>query len=104
MVLSQVAYKADELPIAFEQDLAHRELHGKRGAILALADNDAPHTNHMALASGEITRQIAVVVLTMRRRHQHAHIPSLHLAAGKAEEALRVAAEGLDEALVVDDY
>jgi hypothetical protein len=65
MMLGQVAYKANKLPVPLQQYLTDRKLHRKRATILALTDNDAPHPDHTTFAGGEITRQIAVVVLAM---------------------------------------
>ena len=44
------------------------------------------------------------MLVTVRRGHQHADIPSLNLAGGEAEEALRGRAEGLDCPPLVDDH
>src|SRR5262245_20665120 len=104
VMLSQIANEADELPVSFEHYLADRKLHGEGAAILALADNDAAHADHAPFSGGEIMRQVAIVILTVRCRHQHAHVSPEHLAAGEAEEALRVSVEGLNHAFIIDDH
>ena len=68
LTLGQVTHEADELPFPFVRDLAHRKLHRECVAILSLADDDAPHANDLSLSGGQIMIQIAVMLVTVRRR------------------------------------
>ena len=63
LTLGQIAHEADELPLPLEQTSPTDKLHRKRAAILALADHDTPHADNAPFAGGEVSRQIAVVLL-----------------------------------------
>jgi len=104
LTLGQVTYESNELPLPLEQDLAHRQFHREGAAIVALADDHASHADDVPLAGGEVSIQIAVVLVPIRRGHQHADVASLNLANGESEKALRGRAEGLDHPLLVNDH
>ena len=102
--LGQIAHKADELPLALELHLADEQLHGKRAAVLALADHDARGSDDVPFAGREIALQVAVVLLPVWCRHQHADVMALHLLGGETEQPLRRGAERLDDPALVDDH
>ena len=52
--------------------LADRKLHRKGRAVLALADHHPADADDAALAGRVIAVEIAVVLLAIGRRHQHA--------------------------------
>ena len=68
LTLGQVTHEADELPLPFLLDLAHRKLHRECAAVLSLADDDAPTPMIRPLAGGQISIQVAVMFVPVRRR------------------------------------
>ena len=102
--LGQIADESDELPLPGEQDLAHRKLHRKRAAVLALADDDPSLADDPALAGREVACQIAVVLAGIRLRHQHADVAAVDFIGREAELAFRGLAEGLHQPALVDDH
>ena len=100
--LSKVADESgEEAPVAGAH-LADRELHGEGRAILALTGDDAVDADDALLAGGEVARDIAVMLLAKRTRHQHAHIAADDRVLAIAEQALGGGAEGLHDAVLVD--
>ena len=51
----------------------------------------------------EVAREVAVVLLVVRRRHQHADVAPDHFRFRISEQLLGAAVERLDDALGVDD-
>jgi hypothetical protein len=104
LTLRQVTYEANELPFSLVRDFPDRELHREYRSIPSLADDNTPHSNDLSFSGSEIMTQIAVMLMTVRRGHQHADIPSLNLGSGESEQALGGCAKGLDYPPLVDDH
>ena len=104
--LGQVADEAGEVVPLAGAHLADRQLHREGRAVLALADHDAADADDAPLAGGEIALEIAVVLLAIGRRHQHADVLADDLAGGIAEQPLgrRAEATAMRAALVDDDH
>ena len=102
--LGQVADEAgEETPVA-RFHFADRKLHRKGRAVLALADDHAADADDAALAGGQIALQVAVMVFAIGRRHQASlTFCPMRLGRAVAEQPLGRAAEGLDDAALVDD-
>ena len=100
----QVTHEANESPLPFERYLADRKLHWEGAAVLSLADDDAPDADDLSLSGGSIMIQIAVMLMTVRCRHQHADIVALNLTNGESEEALRSCTKGLDCSSLINDH
>jgi hypothetical protein len=72
-------------------------------AIPSAASDFAALPNDPRVTSGQITLHVAVVLIVIRGRHQHADVPTQDLGFGVTEQSLRTAIECLDAALSVDD-
>src|SRR5581483_4067678 len=77
--LGQVTDKTGKETAARRGKFADRELHRKGLAVFALSDDDAADADDAALARAQIARQIVVVRLAVRRRHQHLDVAPDHL-------------------------
>src|SRR6516165_11106639 len=98
LALGQVAQKPGEHLAPVPVQFADCQLERKLGPVLAPPGYDASETDDPALAGRKIARDVAVVALAMRCRHQHADIAAAYLARGIAEHALGGGAERLDDA------
>ena len=65
--LGQVADETGEETLIAHVHFADGKLHGKRRAVLALADDDAADADDPPLAGAQIALEIAVVILPVRR-------------------------------------
>ncbi len=69
-----VADDSGEDPSSFGPCLAHREVDGKDGAILAQALHLTSDADDLSFAGGTIVGQVAVMLLMIGRRHQGADV------------------------------
>ena len=92
----EVADEAGEKALVVGAHLADRELHREGRAILALADHHAPDADDAGFVGAQIAREIAVVFVTVGRRHHDLDVLADHLGRGIAEQALGRRAERLD--------
>jgi hypothetical protein len=100
--LGDVAHDAGEVAAAFQPELADGELHGKGAAVLAPAEHLAAAADDLRLAGAQVAADVAVVLVAVGLRHQHAHVLPDHLAGRVAEDALGGAVEGRHRAALVD--
>ena len=99
----QVVQDARELPLAGDRDLAHRQVQRERRPVLAPSLHLTPDTDDLGPSSGQVSRQVGVVLLAIRGRHQHVDVVAEDLVRGIAEEAFGRRVEGLDASMGVDD-
>src|SRR5262245_40495165 len=78
LTLREVADESGEVALIARAHLAYGELHGKRRAVLALANDDAPDPDDAPLSGPQIALQVAVVILSIRRRHQELDVGAQH--------------------------
>ncbi len=102
--LGKVPDEAGVEPRARAVHLADGQLHREGGAVLALADHHPADADDPPLTGPGIAVEIAVMLLTVRLRHQDPHIAADGVLGGIAEQALGGLAEGLDRPLVVDHH
>jgi hypothetical protein len=102
LALAQVADEAGEEALAARVHLPDRQLHGERGAVLALSHHHPADADDAPLAGLQIAPQIAVMLLAVGRRHQHAHVAPDRLLGAVAGQPLRRGAERLHDAGLVD--
>ena len=100
----EIANEAGEEALVAGFHLADCQLHRKRRAVLAFADDHAADTDDAALAGPQVAREIAVMALAIGRGHQHLDIFSDDLRGGVAEQPLRRRAERVHDAALVDDH
>jgi hypothetical protein len=66
--------RADELTLAIDQHLAHRQVQGEHGPIAPQPLDDSAQANDLRVTCLRLLRQIAIVVVSVRRWHQHRDI------------------------------
>ncbi len=103
LALRQVVDDPGEEAAAVESHLADREVEGEDRAVLSPAGHLASEPDDAGLSRLQIPLQIAVVLLGVRRRHQHVDVATDDLVGPVAEEALARGVEQLDRAALVDD-
>src|SRR5215470_11235340 len=96
LAFGQITDEAGEESSAARFHLADRELDGKRGAILALANHDTPDADDALLPGLQISIEILIVIFTIRRRHQDLDVPPENLLRAISEQSFRRRAEGLN--------
>ena len=101
--LRQVVQHARELALPSDPHLADRKMNRKQRAVTSSSGHLAADADDPGVAGCEVSLQVPVVLLVMRRRHQHADVAAEHFGFGIAEQLLRAAVERLDDALGVDD-
>src|SRR4051794_40521811 len=69
LTLGEVADEAGEEPAIGGPHFAHRQLHGKGRAILALTDHDAAEADDSPFARLQVARKIAIVTFPIWRGH-----------------------------------
>ena len=84
--------------------LTDRKLHRKGRTVAALPDHHTADTDDPALARSQVTFDITVVILVVRRWHQDFHIFSNYVGGVKAEQSFRRGAERLNQTALVDDH
>jgi hypothetical protein len=104
LALGEVADEAREIALAAGAHLAHRQLHGKGGAVLTLADDHTSDADDPPLAGIEVAVHVAVMLLAIRLRHEELHVLPDDLPGIVAKHAHGGGAEGLDSRLLVDDH
>ena len=72
--VGEVVQHAGELALAADEHLAHRQVEREHRAVLAPARDLAADADDRGLAGGQVAMQVAVVLLVIRRRHQHADV------------------------------
>ena len=100
----QVPDEAGEDMCPAKRHLADREVHRKDRAILAPRLDLAADADDVLLAGPQVSGQVAVMALPMRRAHEHIDVAPDDFAGSVTEQFLRGAAEGLDDTLLVDRY
>ena len=101
--LAEVPDDADVLPAVVLVDLTDGQLHWKHLAIAAAPRFLSALADDPGLPGTRVTLQIAVVLASVRLRHQHPHIAADHLIRVIAEHALRRPAESLNLTVFIDD-
>ena len=91
-----------ELALAANRHLADGQMERERRPVATPPGDLAADPDDLGVAGGEVRGEIAVVLLVIRRRHQHADVAADHLRAGIAEQAFGAAIERLDPACRVD--
>ena len=91
------------LRLAAEHHLADRQVQRKRRAVLAAPGHLAADADDLLDAGREIAREVAVVLLVIRRRHQHVDVAPEHFGLAVAEQPLGGRIERFDAAVRVDD-
>ena len=102
LALGQVAHKAGKGAPLMPFRLGDREFHGKGRAIPPQPDHHPAAADDPLFPGRQIARQILVMLLPIRRGHQHADILSRHLLRAIAEQPLGGGAERLHDAAVID--
>src|SRR5262245_40526343 len=101
--LGEIANKAGEIALLNGFHLADAELERESRAVLALADRDPADADDAPLACQLIAIEIRVVAFTIWRRHENPDVLADHVGRAVAEQPLRRRAEGLHDAMLVDD-
>lgn len=99
---ADVVHQAGEHAAAVHLHFAHRQLDREGGAVLALRDHLAAEADDALLASGQIVREIAVVLFMVGGRHELGDVFAQHFVPRIAEQALGGGIEGVDGAAFVD--
>ena len=86
---AEIVEDAGELPLAVDRDLADRQMQRKRRAVLPPALHLASDADDLGSTGRQIARQIGVVLLVIRRRHQHVDVPAEHLLLPRSRTAVR---------------
>src|SRR4249919_3889301 len=86
LALAQITDESREIAIRARFHLADRQLHRERRAILALADDHTADPDDPPLPCCQIALYIAVMLLPIRRRHEHAHVLADHMFRTVAEQ------------------
>ena len=82
LAFGEVADESGEEALVAHMHLADGKLHRKRRAVVALSDDDAADADNAALAGAHIAIEVAVVVVLVRRRHQHLDVFPEHVRRG----------------------
>lgn len=77
--LRQIPYEAGEVSLLCGPRLAHSERHWECRSIFASPHDDPINTDYALLAGCEVSADVAIVLLAVRRRHQHANVLADHL-------------------------
>ena len=59
-----------------QADFTQGKVHRKRGAVFSLANDLTANADNLRLASAQVRRDVAVVLLGVRRWHQDTNIPA----------------------------
>ena len=102
LALGQIVDDADENRLAVLLRLADRQVHREGRAVLALADHLAADADDLASAGAVIIVEIAIVLVAIRRRHQHLDVLADDLARPIAEQRLAGRIEHQDTPRGVD--
>src|SRR5271169_3856003 len=101
----QIADEPSEEALIANTHFADRKLHGKRRAVAALADHYAANADNPPFTGAHVASEIAVVVFTVRRRHQYPDALSQCVRGATAEQPFRRRTERLyAAALIYDDH
>ena len=100
---AQIVKDPGELPFAVDDHLADRQVERKRRAVPAQSGHLAADADDLLHAGREIAREIGVVLLVIRRRHQHVDVLADDVALGVPEQPLGRRIERFDAAVRVDD-
>ena len=100
---AEIVKDSGELPFAFDRDLADRQMQREGRAVLAASLHFPSDADDLGAAGRQIPRQIGVVLLLVRRRHEHVDVVTEHFCRRVAEQPLRRRIERLDAAVRVDD-
>ena len=100
--LGQIADEAGEVALPARPHLAHGQLHGEGGAVLALADDEAADADDAPLAGAQVALHVTVMLAAVGLRHQDVDVAARHLRRGIAELAFGGGTEGLDPGVFVD--
>ena len=103
LLVGQVADEAGEVVFVGQSQFADRQVHGEGRAVLALAHHDTADADDAALAGRQVALEVAVVLLAVRRRHQHPDVPADHFVCHVAKQTLGGRADRFDAAPFVDD-
>src|SRR5918994_1454736 len=101
--LGEIANETGEEAAFARRHLADFELHGKGRSVLALATDHPIDADDALLAGCKISCDIEVMILAVGRGHEQADVTADHRRLAIAKETLRRGAEGLNDAVVVDD-
>ena len=101
--LGEVVQHARELTFALDRHLADRQVERERAAVASTPGHLAARPDDRGDARVEIPIEIAVVLVVIRRRHQHLDVATHHFGLGVAEQPLRAGIERFDVSLAVDD-
>src|SRR5262245_28151936 len=99
---AEIVKDAGELSRAANRELADGEMQGKRRAVLAHPRDLATDSDNLGPACCEIPREIGVVLLAVRRRHQHVDVVAEDVGLCVPEQPLGGRIEPLDAAVFVD--
>ena len=102
LTLREVADEPGEEALIARAHLADGEFHRESRAVLALADDDAPDPDDAPLPGSQIALQVAVVILSIGRRHQPFDVRADDFRRRIAEQSFGCRAEGLDDPALVD--
>jgi hypothetical protein len=102
LALGDVADDAGEDARAADQGFAHRHVHGKDRALLALALDFPADADDAPLSRRHVALEVAIVGATIGLRHQHIDLVAHHLVDAIAEDALGGLVGGEDRSLLVD--
>ena len=101
--LGEIVEHAGELAFALDRHLADRQVERERAAVATTPGHFATGADDLRCAGVEILREIAVVRVVIRRRHEHVDVPTDDFGLGIAEQPLGPAVERFDSSLRVDD-
>ena len=100
----EVAHEASKDALAVGDRFPNGQLHWKDAPVLALALDHPAVANDVPLAGSQITRDVAVMGVAVRLRHEQPDVAAHDLAFGVAEQSRRRRAERGNETILVDHH
>ena len=101
--LGQIVQDARELGFAIEHHLANRQVQRERRAVLSASGDLASDADDLLDVGGLISREIMVVLLVIRRRHEDVDVAPDDLRLAITEQSFRRRIERLDASVSIDD-
>ena len=99
---AQVVKDAGELALAANGQFADRQANGQHASVFAKRGHITSHADDLRDTRIEIVRQIAVVIVPVGRRHQHADVLADHFGGGITEELFGTEIERFDTPARID--
>src|SRR5215469_9618251 len=104
LTFGKIPDETGEKTLLADVHFADSQFYWKSRAVAPLTDHDPPDANDAPLTGAQVTRDVAVMILAVRRRHQHLDVLPQHIGRGIAEQPFRRRAERLDQSELVDHH